>query len=99
MITFHLTVVTVTATWGRVCRNLQSIPWCKITDKKQSYLNALGKSVNNLCFAGIFIVVTAKRNLTDLELLDTAKYLRDDPWWSVHRKVIRSDISLRSATC
>lgn len=80
MNTFYLTVITVTATYGRVCTTLQSIHQCKITDKKQSYLIALGKSDDNLCFAGIFTVVTAKRNLRYLELLDTDKDLPDDSW-------------------
>jgi len=35
--------------------------------KKENYLIALDNSRSNVCFAGILKVLTARRNLTDVE--------------------------------
>lgn len=93
--TFHLTIITVKAIGGGVCRALQSLPHSKISSKKkQHYLIDSNNSNNNLCFAGSLTALTAVRDLTDAELLSRAKELHDKLGWSLHRKVTLSDIPL-----
>lgn len=58
----------VKASWCGVHRILQSKD-SKLSEKKkkENYLIALDNSRSNVCFAGILKVLTARRNLTDVE--------------------------------
>lgn len=61
------TVMIVKASWCGVHRILQFKDSKLSEKKKENYLIALDSSRSNVCFAGILKVLTARRNLTDVE--------------------------------